>query len=234
MKMTFVSPSQLKDFESCPRCFWISRVAKIKAPSGIFPSLPGGMDRRLKDYFDTFRAKGEVPPEAKVAHIEVLVKQEKIDLWRDWRKTDLAYIDEKTGIRVSGALDECGITGDDLYEVIDYKTRGYPLKEDPALYYQTQMNIYDLMLNHSGLRTTGRACLIFYYPIVYSTLVSAGADIGGICKFKNEVVELTADKKAATELIAQVADCFKLQKPPKSNPKCQVCNYITETDSLRG
>ena len=44
LKQTFkLSASALKLMEECPRCFWLHHHDK-KRPSGIFPSLPNGMD----------------------------------------------------------------------------------------------------------------------------------------------------------------------------------------------
>ena len=63
MTKYFLSPSALGLFKNCPRCFWLEKVKNIKRPRGIFPSLPGGMDAVIKTYFDTFRAKKELPPE---------------------------------------------------------------------------------------------------------------------------------------------------------------------------
>ena len=57
------SPSSLSLLKECPRCFWLHYNKKIKRPDSIFPSLPGGMDRILKSHFDSFRDRGEIPPE---------------------------------------------------------------------------------------------------------------------------------------------------------------------------
>ena len=47
----------------CPRCFWLAQHNIWKRPPGIFPSLPSGMDKILKEHFDKFMEKGELPPE---------------------------------------------------------------------------------------------------------------------------------------------------------------------------
>jgi len=43
-----LSPSALNLMKECPRCFWLAQHKVWKRPSGIFPSLPSGMDRILK------------------------------------------------------------------------------------------------------------------------------------------------------------------------------------------
>ena len=57
------SPSSLNLMKDCSRCFWLAQHKVWKRPSGIFPSLPSGMDRILKIHFDKFRDKGQLPPE---------------------------------------------------------------------------------------------------------------------------------------------------------------------------
>ena len=47
-----LSPSALNLFLNCPKCFWLDRNKGKKRPRGIYPSLPGGMDAVIKNYFD--------------------------------------------------------------------------------------------------------------------------------------------------------------------------------------
>ena len=63
-KMTYkFSPSSLSLLKDCPICFWLHFNKNIKRPAGIFPSLPSGMDKILKNHFDKFMKKGLLPPE---------------------------------------------------------------------------------------------------------------------------------------------------------------------------
>ena len=48
--------------------------------------------------------------------------------------------------------------------VLDYKTRGYPLKEDTHEHYQNQMDIYNFLLRKNGYETEDYSYLLFYYP----------------------------------------------------------------------
>ena len=50
-----LSASTLKLYLECPRCFWLHLNKRIERPRGPFPSLPSGMDRVLKGYFETYR-----------------------------------------------------------------------------------------------------------------------------------------------------------------------------------
>jgi len=56
-----LSPSALHLLDECPRCFWLTQHKLWKRPIGIFPSLPNGMDKILKEYFDLYRDKHLIP-----------------------------------------------------------------------------------------------------------------------------------------------------------------------------
>ena len=62
-KLELSPTTGLNLFRECPRCFWLRYRERVHRPDTIFPSLPGGMDRILKVYFDSFRARDELPPE---------------------------------------------------------------------------------------------------------------------------------------------------------------------------
>ena len=64
-----LSPSTINLFLECPRCFWFEKAKGIKRPRGIFPSLPGGMDRVIKESFDGFPAKQTLPSELGVGSL---------------------------------------------------------------------------------------------------------------------------------------------------------------------
>jgi 5-methylcytosine-specific restriction endonuclease McrBC regulatory subunit McrC len=62
-----------------------------------------------------------------------------------------------------GAVDNLLTKGKKLI-VLDYKTRGYPLKEDTHEHYISQMDIYNFLLRKEGYKTEDYSYLLFYYP----------------------------------------------------------------------
>lgn len=70
---------------------------------------------------------------------------------------------DKEGNILRGAVDNILIKGKKLI-VLDYKTRGYPLKEDTHEHYQDQMDIYNLLLRKNNYETEDYAYLLFYHP----------------------------------------------------------------------
>src|SRR3989344_9678891 len=126
-----LSPSSLSLMQECPRCFWLTQHEVWKRPSGVFPSLPSGMDRILKEHFDRFRDKGELPPElCENSHCESLKLFNNKELLKVWRNNlkGITWTD-KDGNILHGAVDNLLTKGKKLI-VLDFKTKGAPLKDE--------------------------------------------------------------------------------------------------------
>lgn len=164
--MTFkLSPSALNLMEECQRCFWLAQHKVWARPNGIFPSLPSGMDSILKIHFDNFMRKGLLPPELKdngdTKGMLLFDDEELLKIWRSNFK-GIQWEDTKGNI-LRGAVDNILKKGKKLI-VLDYKTRGYALKEDTHEHYQNQIDIYNLLLRKNKHETEDYAFLLFYHP----------------------------------------------------------------------
>ena len=153
-----LSPSKLNLFLDCPLCFYLQEKEGVKRPAGIFPSLPSGMDLVLKKYCDKFR--GDLPPELK-GKVEGVLLPDKalIDKFRNWR----TFSFEEEDAMMYGAMDDC-LKHEEYIIPVDFKTRGFDLKEDTSDYYQNQLDCYCLLLDKNGYKTKGIAFLIYYLP----------------------------------------------------------------------
>jgi hypothetical protein len=161
-----LSPSSLSLMHECPRCFWLTLHKVWKRPASIFPSLPSGMDKILKEHFNRFRDKGKLPPElskSECAHdkCKLFDDRELLAIWRSNFK-GISY-EDKEGNILHGAVDNILMKGKKLI-VLDYKTRGYDLKEDTHEHYQDQLDIYNFLLRKAGYQTEDYAFLLFYVP----------------------------------------------------------------------
>src|SRR3989338_8765582 len=160
-----LSPSSLNLMGECPRCFWLDKHKVWKGPAGIFPSLPSGMDGILKNHFDKFMRRGELPPELRSnGDTKDMLLFDDEDLLKIWRSNFKGIqFEDKDGNVLKGAVDNILKHGKKLI-VLDYKTRGFALKEDTHEHYQHQLDIYNFLLRKNGYETEDYSFLLFYHP----------------------------------------------------------------------
>lgn len=213
-----ISPSTLSILLQCPKCFWLHIKHKHKRPDSIFPSLPGGMDLKIKDYFDNYR--GSLPPEIKHKVRGILF--EDLDTLNKWRKYRTALKYSKENIEVSGMLDDL-LVDNDTYIPLDYKTRGFAPKEDTVKYYQHQLDIYTLLLNKNGYKTNDVAYLVYYYP--------EKVEREGMVKFNVETKKVESSVKRADELVDNAIKTLNSPEP-ESHEGCTFCNYVASFETI--
>ena len=223
--MTYkLSPSSIKVLLECPKCFWLQLVKKIRRPEGIFPSLPGGMDKILKIHFDNFMEKGELPPEIKEHGLsngyKLFDDKSKLDIWRK-NTVGIQYTDKTSGILLRGAVDNILSKGEELV-VLDYKTRGYPVKEDTPGFYQAQMDFYNFLLRKNGYKTTNYAYLLFYHP---KEVTETGEVI-----FDTDLIKLETSAERAEKIFNNAIQILTSESPPKPSEECKYCVYREKRD----
>jgi len=209
-----LSSSSLTLFKDCPRCFWLYKVKKIRRPSGPFPSLPSGMDKILKVHFDKHRKKGTLPAVMEGKYKGKLYPDlEKMTIWRSNFK-GLRFT--KGEFTLMGALDELLLTSEGKYAPVDYKTRGYPLKEDTHEHYQDQMSIYSFLLEKNEMPTTGYAVLLFYHPLKVNREHHV--------EFQADPIKIKTDAKAALRLFDSASKILENDEP-KPSKDCGFCKW---------
>ena len=215
-----LSPSSLGLFLECQRCFWLEKHKAWKRPAGIFPSLPSGMDKILKEHFDRFREKKQLPPElCDNGHCENMQlfgstenERKLLDLWRNNRK-GIQWEDKKGNV-LHGAVDDMLKKGSKLV-ILDFKTRGFPLKEDTNAMYQYKMDTYSLLLLKNNHQTENYGFLLYYMP---SHVTESGEVV-----FNKELVKLKVDPSVAEKVFNTAIKVLNGDCPSK---KCEWCEGI--------
>jgi len=214
MKTFKLSPSSLSLLKECPRCFWLTQHGVWRRPSGPFPSLPSGMDRILKKHFDRFALRGILPPELKERSIFSKIKLfndlKQLDIWRNNRK-GVSYTDREGNV-LHGAIDNLLVL-DNKGIVLDYKTRGYPLKEDTHEHYQLQLDVYNFLFEKNGRAMEDFAFLVFYIP---KEVTETGEVI-----FDTAIKKMSVNSKRAQEFWEKALDVLKGECPEKGCEWCQ-------------
>ncbi len=218
--MTYkLSPSSLSLLKECPRCFWLKHNKKISRPSTIFPSLPSGMDKILKEHFDFFMKKGKLPPELKkLKGYKLFDDEELLKIWRSNFK-GIQWSDKKENL-FRGAIDNILVKGKKLV-VLDYKTRGYPLKEDTHEYYLDQMDIYNFLLRKNGYETEEYTYLIFYHPHKVE-------ENGHVC-FNTDIIKIPVNIKNAENIFKKAIKVLNGDLP-ESNEECGFCKWLEKNE----
>ncbi|MDP3640413.1 MAG: PD-(D/E)XK nuclease family protein [Nanoarchaeota archaeon] len=208
-----LSPHALNLYVECPRCFW-EEAHGNKRPSGPFPSLPSGMDKIIKRRFDAYRKAGSLPKELATLDDVILFPDEKLlRKWRDQRK-GLQWTDEQ-GNTLAGSLDEALQTTSGEIVVLDYKTRGFPLKKTPD-YYTLQLECYTFLLQQQGFSMADYAFLLFYYPQSFAE--------NGDVTFNHQLVKISVSPAHAEETFRKAVGVMEREKP-SLNKSCGFCNW---------
>lgn len=209
-----LSPSALSLMKECPRCFWLTLHKVWKRPQGVFPSLPSGMDKVLKEHFNKFMEKGELPPELcdneHCSNMKLFNDHTLLAIWRSNFK-GIQWKDKQGNI-LKGAVDNILMKGKKLI-VLDYKTRGYDLKEDTAEHYQDQLDIYNFLLRKAGYDTEDYAFLLFYVP-------KEVTEIGEII-FDKHLVKRKINVKNAEALFNKAIEVLNEDCPKKGCVWCE-------------
>jgi hypothetical protein len=226
-----LSPSAINLFLECPRCFWLDKHGIWKRPASIFPSLPSGMDRILKNHFDTFASNKTLPPEICThEHCKELIlfgssseEKELLDNWRNNFK-GIRYTNSE-GHTLFGAVDNILklITKDtETLIVLDYKTRGFPVKEDTHTHYQNQMDTYNFLLRKNGYNTADYTFLLFYIP---HHVTQTGEVI-----FETTLKKITTNPDNAEKCFNNAIKCLDGEVP---EVKCVWCERVAAPKDKR-
>jgi hypothetical protein len=209
-----LSPSSLSLMQECPRCFWLTQHKVWKRPSGIFPSLPSGMDSILKKHFDKFCEKGLLPLELrKENECKGCKLFDDFDLLKDWRSNfkGISYSDKEGNI-LHGAIDNL-LVKDKKLIILDFKTRGFPCKEDTQDTYQNQINIYNFLLKENGYDVENYGILLFYYP-------KEVLDTGEV-KFETELKKMSVSIKDAESIFNRAIKLLNSECPEDTCDWCK-------------
>lgn len=220
-----LSPSRMNLFIECKRCFWLRVNDKVKRPSGPFPSLPSGVDKEVKNHFDRFRKREELPPEVADEDLELFKDQNFLEKARSWR-TEPKWRDPETGALLRGGVDDLLMDGGDIV-VLDYKTRGYEPKQDTGApsYYERQVNLYNLILRENGYSTANYGLILYFYP---EKINSKGELI-----FETELRKVELDINKAKNLVRDAVKTLNSPIPDHSE-ECDFCDWnVSEHGTVR-
>jgi len=217
-----LSPSKLNTLVDCERCFYLDVKEHIPLPRGHFPSLPCGMDQKIKKIYDEHRAAGTLPTElAHFTEARLFENQKQLDIWRD-NFLGLRWHGQHGNI-LSGAIDDLIIEKEKLV-IVDYKTRGWPLKDKNTIphYYENQLHLYKLLGEKNNLPMADYGHLIFWTPDAQN----------GAIAFNREVKTIALSTPKAKELLKYALTVLSQDTLPKPGKECQHCSRYRRVERV--
>lgn len=216
-----ISASSLALFLECPRCFYLQVKEGIGRPKGIPMPLYNKMDLLIKDYFDKYRLKGELPPQL-INKVEgkLFDNLELLKKWRFW-KTGLNFKDKNADVTLVGALDDC-LVSENYFLPLDYKSKG-DIKEDSHIYHQTQLDIYTWLLDENGYPTKNVGYLVFFAPLEIKS--------NNLIKFDIIPKKIETSKERAKEIFYKAVSLLK-GSVPKKHQECEYCRWVEDVHDI--
>lgn len=215
-----LSPSKLSLFLECPRCFYLQEKVGIRRPEFHFPSLPRGIDTQIKKYFDKNREDPSFLFDILKEENVELVRKEVVEVIRNWQKFFFTPIIQNTKINFCGEMDDClmkKVNNKKIYHPIDFKTRGFPMKEDTSKLYQLQLDCYGLLLEKNNYPAGEYALILYFIPKELRD---------NLLEFDIEVEKVKIDPGRAYKTLEEAVKLLLSDELPGSNEKCGFCLYL--------
>lgn len=227
-----ISRSKLELFVECPRCFYLDRRLGVGRPPGFPFTLNTAVDTLLKKEFDVHRAKGTKHPLQTKYGIEAVPFQHKdMDIWRH-NFTGVQYLEPKTNLLITGAVDDVWVNPKKELIVVDYKAtsteKEITLDEEYRQGYKRQMEIYQWLLRHNGFKVSDTG----YFVYVNGKTDRAAFD--GKLEFDVKLLDYTGKDNWVEGVIEKANDCMRAAKAPKSPADCEYCNYRAAAEEVLG
>ena len=221
-----LSPSKVGACKNCPRCFYDAIHYDIETPRGIFPSLPGGVDRVMKDMMDANRLTWPTQLAKEMAGRTLWGTVSQMNKLRNWKSglrvtmpisVSIDGAEKTVTVEVIGALDDLAIEANGQFSPYDTKTKGSEPSDAGLQYYQHQLDLYALMLRANKMPPSGKGYLAYWYPVDMAS---------GSLSFAVKLYEVTADAERGVQWLRDTVAVL-LGRRPESHAKCEYCKLAS-------
>lgn len=227
-----LSRSKIDLFLECPRCFYLDNKLGLKRVPSLPFTLNSAVDHLLKQEFDIYRAKSEQHPLQKSYGLKVRpVAREELEEWRR-NFGGITYLEPKTQLLVSGAIDDLWIDEAGNYIVVDYKStaREEPVTSLDAQWqdsYKRQLEVYQWLLRKNGLAVSDTA----YF--VYCTGKLDRQAFDKKIEFDVNLIAHQGSDAWLEPVLVEIKNCLESDTIPASSLACDHCNYFQARQELK-
>lgn len=210
---------------NAPRCFYLRSRHGVSRVSGPPFSLNVAVDALLKKEFDYYRKRKEPHPYMVEYGIDAIpYETEHMDDWT-YNFHGVVHQHEKFGFHLYGAVDDLWIdnkTGEII--VVDYKATSkdgeVSLDADWQISYKNQMEIYQYLLRHNGLKVSDTGWF------VYCNGIKENNSFDGNLAFKVKLISYTGSSDWIEPTLQNIKDCLDSNEIPDANESCKYCSYV--------
>tara|TARA_B100000212_G_C27378729_1_gene535938 strand:+ start:237 stop:2348 length:2112 start_codon:yes stop_codon:yes gene_type:complete len=234
-----ISRTRFSDFLTCPRCFYLDRVAGLKQPGIPNFSLNITTDQLLKKEFDECREK-QIPHRLFLKYgLDNVVpfQHPDIDLWRNSLSGGLQCRYKKSNIILTGGIDDIWLDrSTNALIIVDYKSQAKKgvveqieyLKDPYHEGYKIQMDFYAYLLINMGFKVKRTS-----YFLVCNANKSANGFYGNM-GFDEYLVPYKCDVNWIENKIDEMIMLINQHKVPTPNKCCNNCAYANKYSEILG
>jgi len=219
-----LSRSKIDLFQECPRCFYFDNKLGTKRPPGYPFALNSAVDHLLKLEFDLHRTANKQHPLIEKYGVDARpVMHEKLDEWRE-NFGGVQYAHKKTGMTVSGAIDDLWINSKKEYIVVDYKSTAKEeaitaLDKDWQDGYKRQMEVYQWLLRQNGYKVSDTGYFVYCNGRTDRKAFDAKLE------FDITLISYTGSDNWVEKTLLDIKKCLDKNTIPPASPDCDYCTY---------
>jgi hypothetical protein len=226
-----LSRSKIDLFMQCPRCFYNDNRLGVARPPGFPFALNSAVDHLLKKEFDIHRAENKKHPLIEKYGVDAVpVVHEKLDEWRENFK-GVRYDHPKTGLTITGAIDDLWINSKKEYIVVDYKATSKEekieaLDKDWQIGYKRQMEIYQWLLRQNGFKVSNTGYFVYCNGIKDKKAFDAKLE------FDITLISYEGNDDWVEKAIIDAHKCLMNDNIPEPDNDCDYCRYFDTRSKL--
>jgi hypothetical protein len=221
-----LSRSKIDFFTECKRCFYLDNVLGVTRPKMPSFNLNIAVDELLKKEFDVHRAEVTTHPLLiKYGVDAVPFRHKSMDEWRH-NFTGIQFLHKKTGLLISGAIDDVWVNPKGELIIVDYKATSKEGKIETLsdssweAQYKRQMEVYQWLFRQNGFNVSDTG----YFVYVNGKKDAKAFD--GKLEFDVTLIPHKGDDSWVEKKLLEIKECLDSKTIPASGETCEYCAYI--------
>jgi hypothetical protein len=220
-----LSRSKIELFNECPRCFFLDNKLGTARPRGPAFTLNIAVDVLLKKEFDAHRVAASAHPLMKQYGIDAVPFQHaNMGTWRE-NFEGVECVDDATGFKVCGAVDDIWVNPEGELIVVDYKATSKAgtiesLSDSSwEASYKRQMGVYQWLLRRNGFTVS---------PTGYFVYANADGDkeaFDGKLEFEITLVPCVGETEWIDAALPKIKETLTSDAIPTAGKDCEYCAY---------